>query len=562
MASIVIAPLEKAVQYHDAKTPVGSKLRSEDWLQTVPVQIQEVSQASATVESARVLQRIQDGVGEILGHRRNELGGITDRSGLMRDLMQIANEEGIRPAADDAKRGTIQDIGSEARTALIYEMQTGSAYGYAQWQTGQDPDMLDAFPAQELVRVRQAKQPRDWDTRWAAAGQKVGWVGAAKSPKVALKNSPIWVALSRFERAFPPFDFGSGMWVEDVEREQAVKLGLLAEGDQVKPEDKPFAENWQTSVKDLSPELRQSLQEAFPERVSIQGDTAQWNPGSSAGASGAKPPMPSGPTAPTAPTPARWISKESESGSTTQSPSTTLSQSHERQDLPNTSAMSDSRGTLEAAAAITRGGGSPAPTHDESRSERIARIQRETEHLRSWADHRGLLIAKSLPADELHGEHGVYYDSTTDRYVKFTRPDKHQGYGIALGSQVHGASPSEYLDRLALHNELFNDDVRLEGVRTIPGGKLSIVTSQPRIAGEPATPAEIDALMAEKGFERLTSGAYLDRQRGLLVYDAFSRNVVHTVDGLIAPIDAVVQRISPDFADFLIRHPERIHDRP
>jgi hypothetical protein len=276
MPSVVIGPVEKAVKYHGAKTPVGSKLRSRLWQETVPVQIREISQASAAVESARVLQRIQDGIGSILSHRRNDLGGLTDRSALMRDIMDLANQEGIRPSKDDAKRGTIEDIGSEARTALIYEMQTGSAYGYANWETGQDPDMLDAYPAQELVRVRQAKEPRDWDSRWAAAGHKVGWEGAARGVKVALKSSPIWVALSRFERAFPPFDFGSGMWVEDVDREAAERLGLIRLGQQVTPQEKPFAENWQTSVEHLSRELRDSLLQAFPERVVIDGDKATW----------------------------------------------------------------------------------------------------------------------------------------------------------------------------------------------------------------------------------------------------------------------------------------------
>lgn len=276
MDRIVIAPVAEAVRYHDAKTPVGSKLRSGEWLQAIPVQIREASQASAAVESARYLERIQGGVGDILGHRRNEFGGITDRSGLIRDLIQLAEREGLRPPEGDAKRGTIQDVGSEARTELIYQMQTGSAYGYANWQAGQDPDMLDAYPAQELVRVRDAKVPRNWAVRWAEAGQKVGWVGAAKAPFVALKNSPIWVALSRFERAFPPFDFGSGMWVEDVDRETAVNLGLLKVADQVQPQAKPFTENWETSVKDLSPELRESLRKAFPDRVVIEGDTAKW----------------------------------------------------------------------------------------------------------------------------------------------------------------------------------------------------------------------------------------------------------------------------------------------
>lgn len=73
----------------------------------------------------------------------------------------------------------------------------------------------------------------------------------------------------------------------------------------------------------------------------------------------------------------------------------------------------------------------------------------------------------------------------------------------------------------------------------LPGGKLSVITSQPRIAGEAATPDEIEALMLQKGFQKLTEGAYLDRGCGLLIYDLFPRNVVRSGDGTLYPIDLV-----------------------
>lgn len=154
------------------------------------------------------------------------------------------------------------------------------------------------------------------------------------------------------------------------------------------------------------------------------------------------------------------------------------------------------------------------------------------------------------------------YDPVSDRYVKFTRADRHQGFGVALGAYVHGASPAEYLDRLVLNNEIFHDDVRLEGVRPRPGARLAIVTSQPRIAGVAASAAEIDALMAALAAERLGEGAFLWRDRGLLVFDLMPRNVVRSSDGALYPIDPVIQRVTTEFADFLARHPERIHDRP
>lgn len=43
---------------------------------------------------------------------------------------------------------------------------------------------------------------------------------------VALKSAPVWTNLSRFGRPYPPFDYGSGMGMEDIGREEAVELGL------------------------------------------------------------------------------------------------------------------------------------------------------------------------------------------------------------------------------------------------------------------------------------------------------------------------------------------------
>ena len=45
---------------------------------------------------------------------------------------------------------------------------------------------------------------------------------------IALKNDPVWTALSRFGRPWPPFDYDSGMGIADIDRETAETLGLLA----------------------------------------------------------------------------------------------------------------------------------------------------------------------------------------------------------------------------------------------------------------------------------------------------------------------------------------------
>ena len=92
------------------------------------------------------------------------------------------------------------------------------------------------------------------------------------------------------------------------------------------------------------------------------------------------------------------------------------------------------------------------------------------------------------------GEHIVRLDDKADRVFKATQLGKQKGYGIALGSYTHGATPSEYLDRLNLQNLIFNDDIRLERV-VVKNGQPVIVTSQPAIKGTVPTQAAIDETM-------------------------------------------------------------------
>ena len=88
-----------------------------------------------------------------------------------------------------------------------------------------------------------------------------------------------------------------------------------------------------------------------------------------------------------------------------------------------------------------------------------------------------------------------------------------------------------------------------------------IVTSQAFVSGTYPLQADIDGMMTEHGFEKLIAGAYYDPDEGFLVFDLFPKNAKVNDAGIICPFDPVVQRITPDFADFLRRHPDRIHNR-
>ena len=277
-------PLKDAVEKISAKTAVGSLLRTADW-ERVPLALRERAQFSAGVESVRVLQTIQDRIQGQIQQQREQLGGgkeaIFDRSSFIDALREIAIDEGLTPADPD-KRGTIEDITSVPRLGLIYDTQIAQAQGYARWKLDQSEGALLLWPAQEFTRVEDRAEPRtDWPKRFAEAAQAVGDDGALRVQRetgrmIGLKNSPLWAALSRFGTPWPPFDFGSGMGFEDIDREEAVALGLLGEKEVIDGAEKDFNEGLQASAKGLSPELLDKLKEQFGKQIRVEGDSIWW----------------------------------------------------------------------------------------------------------------------------------------------------------------------------------------------------------------------------------------------------------------------------------------------
>src|ERR1700686_2309061 len=242
-------PNPLAVAAIQAKTPVGSPLNTEGW-SNVPLALRESAQFSARVESMRLLQRVQDRIENAVGMLRREgmgkdggEGAFQTREKFVAELQQIARDEGLDPLnfGEPGLAGGLQDITSVRRLNLVYDIQTENAHEYAKWKMDQDPDVLNAYPAQEFIRVSPRLHPRlDWKARWLEAGGRAGRM-------VALKTDPVWIALSVFGRPWPPFDYGSGMGLRDISRREAVALGVMKKGEKVKPIDKPFTEKMEAS---------------------------------------------------------------------------------------------------------------------------------------------------------------------------------------------------------------------------------------------------------------------------------------------------------------------------
>jgi hypothetical protein len=267
-------PLAEVSAGLSRKTPIGSKLGTAEWA-TMPGYLRDSAFFSAKVESVRALADAQRGLQQILDQARAAHGGLAmDRGKWIAQMQQLAGQLGLRNANPD-KRGGLEDFGSERRLKLIAQQQIAQAQNRAYYLSGQDPDVLDAWPAQELVRVAARKVPRDWTRRWAAAGGK--FFGGRM---IALKTDPIWTRISRFGKPYPPFDFNSGMGLEEIDREEAESLGLIKPGEKIEPSVQREQDEARASVKGLDGEqtaaLLKSLRADFGDQVALDGDLIQW----------------------------------------------------------------------------------------------------------------------------------------------------------------------------------------------------------------------------------------------------------------------------------------------
>lgn len=277
MPTTTLTPFKEALDKLRSRLPVGADLGSSEWAD-VPLALRERAMFSARTTNAGYLQEVMDKVDRILnpetvmrvypdGSSRPVTEGL-DFATARLELKQILKSLSYDPG-DNA--GSIQDLSSDARLNLVLKQNVESAQGFGNFLQGQAEGALDAFPAQELFRLEDREEPRNWQTRWMQAGGQI-----FGGRMLALKSDPIWESISAFGTPYPPFDFNSGMWVRDVDRGEAISLGLLDEGEAAQPVMENFNARLESSVKNLAPELVDSLRQSFGEKVVIDGGTIKW----------------------------------------------------------------------------------------------------------------------------------------------------------------------------------------------------------------------------------------------------------------------------------------------
>jgi len=240
-------------------------------LATLAPEIRQRALFSARTESAAHLQRIRDTVRAILQPSSEPGAGVNDARGreLLRDSLR---EIGYQPDSVGAAPGSLRDLGSRQRLQLILDMQVGMARGYGYYAQGANAAVLDQWPAQEFLRVEPRDRPRGddyWRARWLGAGGRTFPGGRM----VALKDSDVWTNLSAFGLPYPPFDYGSGMGVQDVSRADAEALGLLGPDDDVQVERMPFADGLPAAALDpldANDPLGAAILDAFGDSATFQ----------------------------------------------------------------------------------------------------------------------------------------------------------------------------------------------------------------------------------------------------------------------------------------------------
>lgn len=268
-------PLQDAVDQLSRKTPVGSVLSSREW-ELVPAEIRDRAMFSARVESERLLAEMQERLQVRIDLAKRD-GRTMDRGVFMEEMRQELRDAGYR-RPDDVRKGSLRDLKSTRRLGLIWDMNIAQAQGYAKWQADMTPEGLENEPCYELIRVMERMEHRDWPAIWRQhGGAFYDGPGSnddyplAEGRMIAKKTDPIWRAISRFGTPWPPFEWGSGMGLRGIDRDEADAFGITGPDERVTPVPVPFNGGHRMSVRGLPESGRESLRSAFGDAIRFDG---------------------------------------------------------------------------------------------------------------------------------------------------------------------------------------------------------------------------------------------------------------------------------------------------
>ena len=277
------AKFKEAIRRLGKKKPVARKLSSKQWA-AMPTQIRERAYFTSNVESMKFLNRSQKMIKDYLagaremvttpdGRRVSALKK-TSRADFVYEMQKLAKETGlgnVLPPGEDMSRDMItrtKDIASESRLNLIFDTQTQQAQSYGYYKQGQDPAILDAYPAQRFIRAEQRKEPRPLHQR--------------NRNEVRRKDDmEFWLrmndqSIGGLGVPFGPWGFNSGMDVEDVRRDKAIQMGLIEKNEQVLPPDDTFNKGLKAAA-DVEPEFLEKFMNKMGDEAINYGATVEFS---------------------------------------------------------------------------------------------------------------------------------------------------------------------------------------------------------------------------------------------------------------------------------------------
>lgn len=235
-------------------------------LERIRANIRERAFFSARVANAGILQTEKSLVERIVSPEGRAPGEYMDLARFREIVKDYLQSIGYTPEPD--KEGTLQDLSSNDRLNLVADTNTQMAQGFGQFMQGQEPEVLDLYPCQELYRLEMRDQPRPWNDLWVRAGGHLYGGGRMIAPK----DDPLWTktldegGFNRFGNPYPPFDYNSGMDVRDVSRQEAVELGVIEDSYQAKRQTRHFNEGLQADVKGISQLFQHELEKTLDGR--------------------------------------------------------------------------------------------------------------------------------------------------------------------------------------------------------------------------------------------------------------------------------------------------------
>lgn len=230
-------------------------------------EIRERSMFMAQVNHAGMVAKTHGTIGGVLGDGVEMFDPNTARAELKLYLKSTGYDPENPPKGfAPAKPGSLQDISSDGRLNLVIDTNLKMAHGYGQFEKANDPDLLDAFPCQELYRLESRKEERAWRERWVQAGGKLY---GSTARMIATKDDPVWTAISAFNLPYPPFDYNSGMWVEEIDRAEAETLGAIKPSTVVQPQSREFNADVKGSIPTGLPPV---LLDLFRQALKVKDD--------------------------------------------------------------------------------------------------------------------------------------------------------------------------------------------------------------------------------------------------------------------------------------------------